>query len=269
MSGRVLTVTSGKGGVGKTTVTGNLAVSLALLGKRVVCIDLDIGLRNLDLVLGLENRVVYDVVDVVEGRVRLRQALVREKRLEQLQLLAAAQWREKDAVSVRQISQICQELVAEFDYVLMDSPAGIEEGFKQAIMPADQIMVVATPEVSSLRDADRVIGLLEELGKPKPWLILNRVRAEMVKRGDMLDFPDVVNLLKIEPIGIIPEDKQVIADTNLGKPVSFSHKSSAGKAFGRIARRLNGENVPFAGGDAESWIQRFATLWNASAARST
>ncbi|MCL4393242.1 MAG: septum site-determining protein MinD [Chloroflexi bacterium] len=244
--GKVVTVTSGKGGVGKTTVTGNLAVALARQGHQVVCLDLDIGLRNLDLVLGLENRIVYDVVDVIEGRVRLRQALVRDKRLDGLHLLPAAQWREKDAMNEKQVIQLCRDLSAEFDVVLVDSPAGIEEGFRNAVAPADQVLLVTTPEVSAIRDVDRVRGLLAEAGKPPPKLIINRVRPAMVKRGDMMGVADVLDILKIELMGIVPEDASIIADTNVGTPTALSRRTGTSQAFALISRRLMGEEIPVA-----------------------
>jgi septum site-determining protein MinD len=256
MAGKVVTITSGKGGVGKTTVTGNLAVALARLGQRVVCLDLDIGLRNLDLVLGLENRIVYDIVDVIEGRVRLRQALVKDKRLEGLHLLSAAQWREKHAINALQVTKVCRDLCAEFDLVLIDSPAGIEIGFRNAIAPADQVLLVVTPEVSSIRDADRVIELLAEAGKPAPRLIVNRVRPAMIKKGDMLDVADVLEILRIQLLGIVPEDQHVIANTNMGTPTVTAGPSAAGLAFTQISRRLMGEKIPMTSEDPRNWLGR-------------
>jgi septum site-determining protein MinD len=264
MSGRVVTITSGKGGVGKTTVTGNLAVALAQMGRRVVCIDLDIGLRNLDLVLGLENRVVYDVVDVIEGRVRLGQALVRDRRLEGLHLLPAAQWREKHAINASQLVRLCRDLCVDFDLVLIDSPAGIEIGFRNAIAPASEILLVATPEVSSIRDADRVIELLAEAGKPAPKLVMNRVRPAMVKKGDMLDVADVLEILRIELLGMIPEDSSIIANTNTGTPTVSSNAAPAGAAINRIARRLIGDDVPIATEERRSWLDRLTGAFGQS-----
>lgn len=245
MPGIVITITSGKGGVGKTTTTANLGVALARRGKRVACIDADIGLRNLDVVLGLENRIVYDIVDVVEGRARLRQALIRDKRLPELQMLPAAQTRDKTAVNPQQMIKLTDDLRADVDFILIDSPAGIEHGFKNAIAPADRIIIVTTPEVSAVRDADRIIGLVEAAEKPKPQLILNRLRPGMVKRGDMLATEDVLEILAIDLIGIIPEDENIITATNRGNPVAFEEKAPAGQAYGRIAQRLMGEDVPF------------------------
>lgn len=261
MAGKIITITSGKGGVGKTTTTANLGVALARRGKRVACIDADIGLRNLDVVLGLENRIVYDVVDVVEGRAKLRQALIKDKRLPELTLLPAAQTRDKNAVSEKQMVAVCDALTKEFDFVLIDSPAGIEHGFKTATAPADQILIVTTPEVSAVRDADRIIGLTESAGKPAPRLIINRIRPSMVKRGDMLDVSDVLEILAIDLIGIVPEDEMIITSTNKGQPVALDGKSAAGGAFTRIAARLLGEEVPFqAIGESDGLLDRFVRL---------
>ncbi len=245
MGAQVVTITSGKGGVGKTTAVANLAVALAADGARVVCIDADIGLRNLDVVMGLENRIVYDLVDVIEGRCRLRQAMIRDKRLPELYLIPAAQTRDKSAVSPSDMIRLCEELRNDVDWILIDSPAGIERGFKNAIAPADQVLVITNPEVSAVRDADRVIGILEAEGKGTPSLIINRLNQTMVKHGDMLSAEDVLDLLAIKLIGIVPEDDQVIVATNRGVPVALDHKSRAGQAFRDIARRLKGEQVPF------------------------
>jgi septum site-determining protein MinD len=246
MAGLVITVTSGKGGVGKTTTTANLGVALARRGRRVACIDADIGLRNLDVVLGLENRIVYDIVDVVEGRARLRQALIRDKRLPELQMIPAAQTRDKTAVSPQQMIKLADDLRSGFDFVLIDSPAGIEHGFRNAVAPADRVLIVTTPEVSAVRDADRIIGLVEAAEKPKPQLILNRLRPGMVSRGDMLATEDVLEILAIDLIGIIPEDESIITSTNRGNPVAFEERTPAGAAYGRIAQRILGQDVPFA-----------------------
>lgn len=244
MSARVITITSGKGGVGKTTITANLGVALAMRGQRVVTVDADIGLRNLDVMLGLENRIVYDLVDVVEGRCRLRQALVRDKRLQELYLLPAAQTRDKSAVRPEDMVRICSELRDSFDFLLVDSPAGIEQGFRNAVAPADEVIIVTNPEVAAVRDADRVIGLIEAEGKGPARLIINRLKPEMVRRGDMLNTEAVIELLAIDLIGIIPEDETVITAANTGRPVAFSDNSPAGRAFHQIARRLMGEEVP-------------------------
>ena len=245
MTATVITISSGKGGVGKTTTTANLAVALAGLGFKVVCIDGDIGLRNLDVVLGLENRIVYDLVDVVEGRCRLRQAMIRDKRMPELFLIPAAQTRDKSAVSPSDMVHLCDELRPDFDYILINSPAGIERGFRNAMAPADTIIVVTNPEVSAVRDADRIIGLIEAEEKGPARLILNRLNPAMVKRGDMLAPNDVLELLAIELIGIVPEDETVIVSTNRGQPIAFDQKSRAGQAFNNIARRIKGDQVPF------------------------
>jgi len=245
MTAKVVTVTSGKGGVGKTTTTANLAVALALEGEKVVCIDGDIGLRNLDVVLGLENRIVYDIVDVVEGRCRIRQAMIRDKRLPELHLIPAAQTRDKNAVSPSDMVRVCDELRSDHDWILIDSPAGIERGFRNSIAPADIVLVVTNPEVSAVRDADRIIGLVEAEEKGPARLIINRLNPSMVKRGDMLNADDVLELLAIELIGIVPEDENVIISTNRGQPIALDGKGRAGQAFRNIARRLKGEQVPF------------------------
>lgn len=245
MTAQIITITSGKGGVGKTTAVANLAVALASNGSKVVCIDGDIGLRNLDVILGLENRIVYDIVDVIEGRCRLKQAMIRDKKLSDLYLIPAAQTRDKNAVSSSDMNRLAKDLRSECDFVLIDSPAGIERGFKNAIAPADRVIVVTNPEVSAVRDADRVIGILEAEGKGPAALILNRLNPAMVKKNDMLSADDVLDLLAIELIGIVPEDQSVIVGSNRGAPVSLDPKSKAGQAFRNIARRITGEEVPF------------------------
>jgi septum site-determining protein MinD len=245
MGATVITITSGKGGVGKTTATANVAAALAADGQRVVCIDADIGLRNLDVVLGLENRIVYDLVDVVEGRCRLQQALIRFKRLKTLFLIAAAQTRDKTAVSPSDMVQLCNELRPDHDWILIDSPAGIERGFRNALAPADLVLVITNPEIAAVRDADRIIGLVEAEEKGPAQLILNRINPQMIRKGDMLTPDDVLDLLAIELIGAVPEDEQVIVSTNRGTPVALDGKSRAGKAFRNIARRLRGDQVPF------------------------
>lgn len=244
MAGKVVTITSGKGGVGKTTITANLGAALASRGQRVVCIDADIGLRNLDVVLGLENRIVYDLVDVVEGRCRLRQAMIRDKRIEGLALIPAAQTRDKTAVSPSDMIRLCEELRQEQDWVLIDSPAGIERGFRNAIAPADMVLVVTNPEVSAVRDADRIIGIVEAEEKGPAQLIINRIDPEKVQRGDMITTEDIVELLAIHLIGIIPEDDNVIVSTNRGTPIVLDGRSKAGQALRNIAGRLLGEEIP-------------------------
>ena len=245
MSAKVVTVTSGKGGVGKTTATANIAAALAKDGSKVVCIDADIGLRNLDVVMGLENRIVYDLVDVVEGRCRLRQAMIRDKRLRELYLIPAAQTRDKSAISPSDMVRLADELRQECDWIFIDSPAGIERGFRNAIAPADTILVVTNPEVSAVRDADRIIGLVEAEEKRSPLLVINRIKPGMVKREDMLSPDDVLELLAIQLVGVVPEDENVILSTNRGIPIALDGKSRAGQAFRNIALRLRGESVPF------------------------
>lgn len=241
----VIVVTSGKGGVGKTTTSANVGTALALQGKSVVLVDADIGLRNLDVVMGLENRIVYDLVDVVEGRCRLKQALIKDKRFEGLFLLPAAQTRDKDAVSPEQMRKLCDSLREEFDFIILDCPAGIEQGFKNAVAGADRALVVTTPEVSAVRDADRIIGLLESQGVSNMQLIINRVRMQMVKRGDMMAMDDVVEILAVDLIGVVPDDEQIVVTTNKGEPASADANSLAGRAFKNIASRVLGEEVPF------------------------
>lgn len=247
MSARVITVTSGKGGVGKTTLTANIASALAKMGKKVVAIDADIGLRNLDVVMGLENRIVYDLVDIVEGRCRLRQAMIRDKRQPNLHLIPAAQTRDKMAVSPSDMILVCDQLREEMDYVIIDSPAGIERGFRNAIAPADQILVVTNPEISAIRDADRIIGLIEADEKGPGRLIINRIKPEMVARGNMLSVEDILDVLAVSLIGVIPEDESILISTNQGLPVSMNgaNGSIASQAFQNVARRLDGQDIPF------------------------
>ena len=241
--GEVIVITSGKGGVGKTTTTANLGSSLAVEGKKVALIDTDIGLRNLDVVMGLENRIVYDIVDVVEGKCKLRQALIKDKRFKELYLLPAAQTRDKSAVNEEQMRELVGKLKEEFDYILIDCPAGIEQGFKNAIAGADRAIVVTTPEVSAVRDADRIIGLLEanEIGKTE--LVVNRLRADMVKRGDMMSSDDVVEILAVDLLGVVPDDENIVVSTNQGEPL-VGNKSLAGQAYENICHRIMGEDVP-------------------------
>lgn len=246
MSGRVIVITSGKGGVGKTTTNANIGTALAKAGKKVVMIDTDLGLRNLDLLLGLENRIVYTIVDVVEGRCKLKQALVKDKKNPNLCLLAAAQTRDKSAVTEEQLKDICEKLKKDFDFILVDCPAGIEQGFQNAVAGASEAIVVTTPEMSAVRDADRIIGLLEAKEEIKSYkLLLNRVRPNLIKSNDMMSVDDVVEILSAELIGIIPEDTGIITSTNKGEPIVNDEKSLAGKAYSNVARRIIGEDVPF------------------------
>lgn len=243
--GKVFVITSGKGGVGKSTNTANLGTGLALLGRKVVVVDADIGLRNLDMILGLENRIVYDLVNVVERQCKISQALIRDKRFKNLFLLPAAQTRSKEAVSAEQMLELTEKLRKVFDYVLIDCPAGIETGFRNAVVGADLALLVTTPEISAVRDVDRVIGLLEASGKRNPKLIINRLNPELVKRGDMLDTETILQILAVELVGVVPEDEDMVAYTNRGEPAILSQKSLAGKAFKNIVRRLEGEEVEF------------------------
>ena len=255
---RVITVTSGKGGVGKTTSTANLGTALAMQGAKVAVVDADIGLRNLDIVMGLENRIVFDLVDVVEGRARLKQALIKDKRFPDLCLLPAAQTRDKDSVSHSDMINLTNQLRTEFDYVLIDSPAGIESGFRNAIAGADEVLIVTTPEVSAVRDADRIIGLVEAYEKGHPRLVLNRVKPKMIKAGDMMAIDDVLQILAIDLIGVVPDDEQIVTSTNRGEVAVLDRTSRAGRAFFDISRRIKGEQVPFmALDDNQSVMERF------------
>ena len=240
----VIVITSGKGGVGKTTTTANIGTGLAQLNKKVVMIDTDIGLRNLDVVMGLENRIVYNLVDVVEGKCRIRQALIKDKRYPELCLLPSAQTRDKDAVTPEQMVALINELREEFDYILLDCPAGIEQGFKNAVAGADRALVVTTPEVSAIRDADRIVGLLEANEMKKIDLIVNRLRVDMVKRGDMMSADDVVDILAVPLIGIVPDDENVVIATNQGEPLVGSD-TPAGKAYRNVVDRVLGKEIPF------------------------
>ncbi len=244
MAGKVLTITSGKGGVGKTTISANLGAALAVNGNKVVCIDADIGLRNLDVVMGLENRIVYDLVDIVEGRCRMRQAMIRDKRSKGLFLIPAAQTRDKTAVSPSDMIKLCNDLRIDYDWIIVDSPAGIERGFRNAIAPADIVIVVTNPEISAVRDADRIIGIVEAEEKGPAQLIINRIDQAMVQRGDMINQNDIIDLLAIDLLGIIPEDDKVIISTNQGIPIVHNDKSLAGTALRNISRRVMGEDIP-------------------------
>ena len=242
--GEVIVITSGKGGVGKTTTTANIGTGLALSGKKVVLIDTDIGLRNLDVVMGLENRIVYDLVDVIEGNCRVRQALIKDKRYEGLYLLPAAQTRDKSAVNPEQMIKLLDEIKQEFDYILIDCPAGIEQGFKNAIAGANRAIVVTTPEVSAVRDAERIIGLLEANDVKDTRLLINRVRVDMVRRGDMMNIDDIIDILAVKPIGVVPDDEKIVVSTNRGEPAVTDSKSAAGKAYRDITKRIMGEEIP-------------------------
>ncbi|ATW25492.1 septum site-determining protein MinD [Candidatus Formimonas warabiya] len=261
--GEVLVITSGKGGVGKTTATANIGTGLALLGKKVVLVDTDIGLRNLDVVMGLENRIVYDIVDVVHENCRMKQALIKDKRFDSLFLLPAAQTKDKTAVSEEQMKKLCADLKEEFDFVVVDCPAGIEQGFKNAIAGAESAVVVSTPEVSAVRDADRIIGLLEAAGLKNPKLVINRIRPQMVKKGDMMSIEDMIDILAIDLLGVVPDDEFIVVSTNRGEPAVLDKTSRAGMAFQNITRRILGEEIPLLNLEPNtSWfekIKRFVT----------
>ena len=254
--GEVIVITSGKGGVGKTTTTANIGTGLAFLGYKVVMIDTDIGLRNLDVVMGLENRIVYDLVDVVHGHCRVKQALIRDKRFEDLHLLPASQTRDKNSVNEEQMRKLCKEFKEEYDYVLVDCPAGIEGGFKNAIAGADRAIVVTTPEVSAVRDADRIVGLLEANDLKNPKLIINRLRPHMVKMGDMMDIDDIIEILAIGLLGVVPEDEFIVVSTNRGEPAVLDKNSMAGQAYKNISLRITDENVPLMQLDANVGIMK-------------
>ena len=258
----VIVITSGKGGVGKTTTTANVGTGLAMLNKKVVMIDTDIGLRNLDVVLGLENRIVYNLVDVVEERCRIKQALIKHKKYDNLYLLPSAQTRDKDSVTPEQMKKLVEELRSEFDYILLDCPAGIEQGFRNAIAGADRALVVTTPEVSAIRDADRMVGLLEANELRKIDLIINRIRVDMVKRGDMLSVNDVCDILSINLIGVVPDDEHIVVSTNQGEPLVGSN-CLAGKAFESICKRILGEDIPLMDLDKKSFMDMLRSLFKA------
>ncbi len=262
---QVIVITSGKGGVGKTTTTANLGTGLAQMGYKVVVVDADIGLRNLDVVMGLENRIVYDIVDVVEGVCRLKQALIKDKRFEGLNLLPAAQTRDKNAVTPEQMQKLTAELKESFDYVLIDCPAGIEQGFRNAIAGADKAVVVTTPEISAVRDADRIIGLLEAADLRDPQLIINRIRIDMVKRGDMMNIEDMIDILAIDLLGVVPDDETIVISTNKGEPAVVDMNSLAGQAYRNITKRLAGEEVPFLNMEVnDTFMKRLKKLFGMS-----
>lgn len=261
--GEAIVITSGKGGVGKTTTSANIGTSLALLDKKVCLIDTDIGLRNLDVIMGLENRIIYDIVDVIEGRCKLQQALIKDKRFDYLSLLPAAQTSDKSAVTTEGMREIVSELKQEYDYIVIDCPAGIEQGFQNAIAGADRAIVVTTPENSSVRDADRIIGLIEkeDMAEP-PRLIINRIRNHMMKNGDMLDIDDIVQLLAIDLIGIVADDEEMIKASNKGEPISLHPNFKSSIAYRNIARRILGETVPLQSLEEEkSFMQKVKSFF--------
>ena len=259
--GKVIVITSGKGGVGKTTTTANIGIGLSRLGKKVIVIDTDLGLRNLDVVMGLENRIVYNLVDVIEGSCRLKQALIKDKRFPELYLLPSAQTKDKTSVSPEQMKKLIEDLKNEFDYILLDCPAGIEQGFQNAIAGADRSIIVTTPEVSAIRDADRIIGLLEAKGIKQNSLLINRLRVDMVRRGDMMSVEDVTEILAIDLLGVIPDDEKVVIATNQGEPVA-GEDSPSGQAYDKVCRRLLGEEIPITDfSHAEGLLTRFSNLF--------
>ncbi len=261
MAGQSIVVTSGKGGVGKTTTVANIGTALAKKGFRVVLLDADIGLRNLDVVLGLENRIVYNLVDIIENNCRTEQAMIRDRKLDTLFLIPSAQTREKDAVNPEQMKELSVELMESFDFVIMDCPAGIERGFKNAIAGATKAVVVTTPEVSAIRDADRVIGLLEANMLKDIHLVVNRLNQRMVRQGDMMSTEDIVGLLSVPLLGVVPESEDVVISTNRGVPLVHDRSSRAGVAFQKIAGRLNGENIPFEEEDNDGFFGKIKRLF--------
>lgn len=251
MDSKVITITSGKGGVGKSTTTANIAVGLASLGKKVVAVDFDIGLRNLDMILGLENRIVYDVVNVMEGECNLSQALINDKKTKNLYFLPASQSKDKNVLDKEKVASLVEKLKEEFDYVLLDSPAGIEGGFEHSIYLADMALIISTPEVSSVRDADRVIGIIDAKSKRaqegkevEKYIIINRIKPEMVEKGEMLSVDDVLKILALPLIGVVPEDEKIVSSTNMGEPIIYKDSLSS-RAYKNISNRILGEEVPF------------------------
>jgi len=248
----VITITSGKGGVGKSTTTANVATALAMNNKKVIAIDFDIGLRNLDMILGLENRIVYDVVDVMENRCNIAQAVIKDKRTPNLHFLPASQTKDKTVLNKEKVEKLINDLKKDFDYILIDSPAGIESGFEHSIYLADKALIVSTPEISSVRDADRVIGIIDAKSKKakngeevEKYVIINRIKPEMVEKGEMLSTEDVLHILALPLIGVIPDDEEIVKSTNLGEPIALNKNSLVGEAYRRIAKRIEGEDTPF------------------------
>jgi len=260
---QIIVITSGKGGVGKTTTAANVSTALARMGYNVAVMDLDIGLKKLDLIMGLENRVIYDIVQVIEGECTLKQALVKDKRFPSLYMLPAAQTRNKDDVTPEQVQSVCDQLKIDFDFVFIDCPAGIEQGFRNAIYSATQAIVVTNPEISAVRDADRIIGMLESAAFKDIHLVVNRIQSDMVKQGNMLSIEDLLNHLGIDLLGVVPEDKGVVVSTNKGEPIILNEHSAAAVAFNDIARRLSGENVDFPVLEGNSWWSRFKDFFTA------
>ena len=249
--GKIITITSGKGGVGKSTTTANIATALAKYGKKVVAVDFDIGLRNLDMILGLENRIVYDVVDVMEGNCNLAQAIIKDKKTNNLHFIPASQTKDKNVLDKDKVKKLLEDLKKEFDYVLVDSPAGIESGFEHSIFLADRAIIVTTPEISAVRDADRVIGIIDAKSQKaingeevEKHIIVNRLKPDLVEKGDMLSVEDMLHILSLPLIGVVPDTEEIVSSTNLGEPIVHNEKSLAGEAFRRIAKRIEGEEIP-------------------------
>lgn len=250
---KIIVVTSGKGGVGKTTSSAAIGTGLALAGKKTVIVDFDIGLRNLDLIMGCERRVVYDFVNVINGEANLKQTLIKDKRVDNLFILPASQTRDKDALTKEGVERVLNELSADFDFIICDSPAGIESGAMMALYFADEAVVVTNPEVSSVRDSDRILGMLSsksrraEQGQDgiKEHLLLTRYNPERVLKGEMLSVDDVKEILAIELVGVIPESQAVLNASNSGQPVILDQESDAGQAYLDTVQRLLGETVPF------------------------
>ena len=259
----VIVITSGKGGVGKTTTTANIGTGLAKLRNKVILIDTDIGLRNLDVVMGLENRIVYNLVDVIEGTCRYRQAMIKDKNQPNLYLLPSAQTKDKSSVTPEQMRKLVEELKEEFDYIVLDCPAGIEQGFQNAIAAADRALVVTTPEVSAIRDADRIIGLLEANEIKKIDLIVNRIRMDMVKRGEMMSIEDVVEILAIDLIGAVPDDENIVISTNQGQPL-VGDDSLAGQAYMNICKRVTGQTIEFLDLNSNGFLKKLSKLFKKS-----
>lgn len=244
--GEAIVITSGKGGVGKTTLSANLGCALALSGARVLLIDTDIGLRNLDILLGFEDRIVYDIVDVCQGVCDREKATLKDKRVENLYFIPASQAKEKNAITPVQMRNLVYRAKDEYDYIIIDSPAGLEAGFENATAGADRAIVVAVPEMASVRDADRIIGLLEKAGIENTQLVINRIKESAVNRGYMLSVEEVLNMLSVNLIGVVPEDEGISCAANSATPCVFDERSLAGEAYRNIARRLQGEEVPLA-----------------------
>lgn len=264
MPGKAIVITSGKGGVGKTTSTANIGTGLAMMGRKVVVLDTDIGLRNLDVIMGLENRIVYDLVQVIEGVCQLKQSMIRDRKVDGLYLIPAAQTRDKTAVSPEQMTALCAQIKEEIqpDYIVIDSPAGIEQGFKNALAGADEAIVITTPEVSAIQDADRVISLIEATSGMRPQLIINRLRPQMIEEGTMMSIEDILELLAVDLLGLVPEDEGIIISSNQGLPIVHHLQSRPGQAYRNIAARIDGEAVPFISLNGQSGIMaRLKKLW--------